>query len=48
MFFWETLLMSVFQMFLDFDWKFLHVRKFYIIFLVQQKIIAIKDAIPHL
>ena len=26
-FFWETLSMSVFQMFLDFDWQFLHVRK---------------------
>ena len=26
-FFWETLSMSVFQMFLDFDWRFLHVRK---------------------
>ena len=35
--------MSVFQMFLDFDWQFLHVS-----FIVLQKTITIKDAILHL
>ena len=35
--------MSVFQMFLDFDWQFLHVRKV----LLCYKTITIKDAILH-
>ena len=47
-FFGETLSLSVFQMFLDFDWQFLHVRKVLHYFFCATKIIAIKDAILHL
>ena len=47
-FFGETLSMSVFQMFLDFDWQFLHVRKVLYYFFCATKIIAIKDVILHL
>ena len=47
-FFGEALSMSIFKMFLDFDWQFLHVRKVLYFFVVLQKIIAIKDDILHL
>ena len=47
-FFGETVSLSVFQMFLDLDWQFLHVRKVLHYFFCATKIIAIKDAILHL
>ena len=47
-FFGETLSLFVFQMFLDFDWQFLHVRKVLYYFFCATKIIAIKDVILHL
>ena len=46
-FFGETY-QCVFQMFLDFDWQFLHVKKVLYYFCCLQKIIAIKDAILQL
>ena len=47
-FFGETLSLFVFQMFLDFDWQFPHVRKVLYYFFCATKIIAIKDVILHL
>ena len=47
-FFGETLSLSVFQMFLNFDWQFLYVRKVLHYFFCATKIIAIKDTILHL